>query len=170
MTANLSFGLFIIAMAVALGLIAWRMLQTDKENFRLAAASAGWPIARGEVQASQVIRHVATRRDTETNQDIEQITYEPTVSYVYAVGDKQLTGNRLSFKRAHYISSKKADNAVAKFPAGARVDIAYDPADPQNSVLDRDTKPAAVSLWTALLLITAAVVAALGIVMLTLPG
>ncbi len=170
MSSNMGFGLFLFAMALILGGLAWHMLRTDRENFRLAASSTGWPIARGEVQASQVVKHVSTRRDNETNQDIEQITYEPKVSYVYAVGDKRLTGDRLSFKRAHYISSSKANNAVAKFPAGARVDIAYDPAEPENSVLDRDTKPAPVSLWTATLLIASAVVGVLAIVMLTVPG
>jgi hypothetical protein len=170
MTSNMELGLFLFAIALVLAGIAWRMLQTDRENVRLAAASSAWPTASGHVQSCEVVKHVATRRDNETNQDIEQITYEPTVSYVYAVGGKELAGNRLSFKRAHYISDKKANAAVAQFPTGATVAVAYDPADPQNSVLDRETKPSAVSLWTAILMISTAAVAVFGIVMLTAAG
>ena len=170
MTSNMGFALFLFALALLLAGLGWHLWRGDRENVRLAAAAGAWPTTPGLVQSSQVIKHVSTRRDTENNQDIEQYTYEPTVSYAYAVGNTQFAGNRLSFKRAHYISDKKAIAAIAKFPEGAAVAVAYDPADPQNSVLDRDTKPSAVSLWTAMIGITAIVVAGLGVVMLTLPG
>ena len=52
--------------------------------------------------------------------------------------------------------------------AGSTVPVAYDPADPQNSVLDRASKPPKVSFWTAFIAFAAVIVAMLAIVMMRL--
>jgi len=46
--------------------------------------------------------------------------------------------------------------------------VAYDPANPQNSVLDRTAKPPAITFWTGVLFVFAAIVLALAVVMLSI--
>jgi hypothetical protein len=166
MTANITFGLFLLASAAGLAVIAWRMLKADKANVRLSAASAAWPTVPGLVGAVRVDEQSQRSYDSETNSDTVTTTYEPKVDYTYAVAGRDYAGTRINFARLQFSSEKKARAVIANYATGATVTVAYDPADPQNSVLDRTTKPPAVSFWTGFIFVMAAVVAALGVVML----
>jgi hypothetical protein len=166
MSANLAFALFLFAMAAVLGTMTWRMLMADKLNLVLSEASATWPSITGRIVATSVNRNVARWRNTDTYTDQENTTFEPKVDYSYVIGGREYAGTRISFARIHFARESKANAVVAKYLVGTSTVVAYDPEDPQNSVLDRDTKPSRVSFWTAFMGVATVILAMLGVAML----
>jgi hypothetical protein len=164
MTANIGFGLFLFAMALILAGTAWRMLKADKENVRLAAVSAAWPTVTGQISSVRI------DEGRQSSDDDGSSSFEPKIDYAYTVADRQYAGTRINFTRLHFASKKKAQAVIANYAVGAAATVAYDPADPQNSVLDRTVKPPGVSFWTAFIFAAAAIVAMLGVVMLSIPA
>jgi hypothetical protein len=165
MTAN-GFAVVLLLIALIFAGMGWRMLKTDKENSRLAVASAAWATAAGQIETVRI----DTSYDNVSNTEIVQDTYVPKVDYSYTVEGKQYVGTRINFVRQHYARENKAKAVVANYTMGAAVMIAYDPADPQNSVLDRSTKPPAIGFWTGLSFLMAVIVAGLGVGMFFIPN
>ena len=119
-------GLFAFVLGALLFWQAWRRQQKVK-------ASMSWPYVPGRVIAASV-RQVVERGDAQTR-DITN--YVPFVQYEYQVGGQNYQGNRLAFQEKGYNSHKKAFKLVAAYPAGNPVSVYYDPANPQNAVLER---------------------------------
>ncbi len=157
MTANIGFALFLFAMALILAAMAWRMRKTDRENAGLFAASANWPTVSGTISSAMISSGGAGESGS---------TFEPKVDFTYSVADREYAGNRISFGRLRFVSEQKARAVLANYPVGSAATVAYDPGDPKNSILDRSTAPPAISFWTIFVLVMAAIVAALGVVML----
>jgi hypothetical protein len=124
-------------MTIVLGLLVllvvggafWFAIQNKKKR---EAAAASWASVEGEITGSEVRR----TRDTDGEGGF---TYDPLVTYRYIVGGETLTGSRLNFSAARHQFPKKAEEAVARYPAGTRVTVYYDPAKPHDSVLERKT-------------------------------
>lgn len=169
MTASIGFALFLLLMALILVGIGWWMLKGDKENSRLAVASASWSTVTGQIETVRIDQQEAKSFDKNSNTEISNISYVPKVDYRYTAKGQQYVGTRINFLRPYYASEKKAKAVVANYTAGASVTIAYDPADPQNSVLDRNTKPPVMGFWTVFVFLMAVIVAALGVGMFFIP-
>lgn len=169
MTGNVGFAAFLLLMALILAGIGWRMLSGDKANSHLAVASAAWATAAGQIGTVRIDQEEAKSFDRNSNTEIVNISYVPKVDYSYTVAGQQYAGTRINFLRPHYASEKKAKEVVANYATGAAVTVAYDPVDPQNSVLDRNTKPPTIGFWTVFIFVIAVIVAGLGIAMLFIP-
>lgn len=104
----------------------------------LGMASTTWPTTPGTVKASEVTSH----RTQGGYQYAAKITYD------YTVGGKAYTGDRVRFG-AHAGARAKAEQDVAKYPAGAAVPVHYAPHQPQTSTLE--TGIAGPSVWGLLL-------------------
>jgi Protein of unknown function (DUF3592) len=83
------------------------------------------------------------------------------------VADREYAGTRIKFSRLKHVSNKTARAVIANYAVGATV-VAYDPANPQNSVLDRTAKPPAIAFWTGVMFVFAAIVLVLAVVMLSI--
>lgn len=81
-----------------------------------------WPHTRGQVIESRV---------DESNLE----TAEPKVRYRYAVGHQEFVGWRVSYS-GYGVSRQKMQAYIASYPAGRAVEVYYDPAQPERSVLD----------------------------------
>ena len=147
-------------MALILAVAAGWYLKGDRENVRLFAASAAWPTVAGQIGSVQIV-------ETGSSEDSNSWC-EPKVDYTYTVAGREYAGTRIKFSRLKNVSNKTARAVIANYAVGATV-VAYDPANPQNSVLDRTAKPPRISFWTGLIFAIAAIVAALGVGMLNLP-
>ncbi len=99
--------------------VVWFMLR------KKAQASLQWPSSRGRVISSDLNR----RQDSDGNQ-----TEEAHIVYEYLVGGATFQGKRIAFGGSGAGGARKS---VERYPAGATVDVYYDPAKPSSAVLER---------------------------------
>lgn len=109
-----------IFLAVGLGLVVLWFVVRNK-----AKASQSWPAAQGRVLSSELARI----RDTDGT-----FTEQPRIVYEYAVAGTSFQSTRVSFGGASNIGARKC---VERYPAGATVQVFYDPAKPASAVLER---------------------------------
>jgi hypothetical protein len=118
-----------------------------------AKASMSWPYVAGRI-ISATLREDWTRGDSET---ADSVTYIPVVDYEYMVGPQLFRGNRLSFMDKGYSNSKQAYAAVQGYPAGGPVWVFYNPAKPQDCVLERKVHFNSFTLIIGAVLVIAAI-------------
>jgi hypothetical protein len=58
------------------------------------------------------------------------------VSYAYSAAGRDLQGSRLRFGNTRCSSRKKADAAIAAYPAGGTISVRYNPDKPEECVLE----------------------------------
>ena len=104
------------------------MLAVGVFNRRRAQASQGWPMVLGRVTDSRVV-----------SANVEGgTTYEAHVRYAYDVHGRAFEYARLAFGDAGTDGSQAAaQRLAARYPAGAIVHVYYNPANPQDAVLER---------------------------------
>jgi hypothetical protein len=95
--------------------------------WRLAEASVGWTPVDGEIVTAM---DVVMRQRTETG--TFHHAAERAVRYRYRFGDRDFEGDRIRFKPGRVA----ADADAAKYPAGRRVRVYVNPAQPGQSVLE----------------------------------
>jgi hypothetical protein len=135
----------------ALGaLFLWRVWRTRQKLM----ASMSWPYTPGRIIGATV-RQEVTRGDADT---ADQVTYQPVVQYEYQVSGQLYQGNRFALQDKAYSSSKKAFDAASPFQPGTPVWVFYDPAKPQDSVLERKAHGNNLGMAIGALLVVAAVV------------
>ena len=117
----------------------------------LGAASLSWPTVAGVVKSSEV----AAYRAKGGKQFMAKVAYD------YTVDDTPFTGNTVRFGN-HAGALAKAEADVAKYPAGAPVEVYYDPAKPQTSTLE--SGQSGLSVWGLVLVIMGAALTALAVI------
>lgn len=112
-----------------LGLFAWAWTA-----YRDGRRSLGWPSVSGQVTSSSV-----TLETTQADSDSRlESTYYPSVSYDYRVDGQSLKGSRIGVGGAEGTARKEDAEAVAgRYAVGSKVDVYYDPANPEYAVLVR---------------------------------
>ena len=100
-----------------------------------AERSAKWPYVMGNVSASEVRvgQRVTSPQDGVTVGG--KNTYTPQVAYSYSVGGTEHQAHTLSTLEEMYYQEADAARVVKRFPAGKRVRVYYDPANPADAVL-----------------------------------
>lgn len=113
------------------GLIVWQALAMER-----AAASRRWPRASGKVLRVSMDE----REDTET---LGGHLYLVKVICQYRVGDSEYTCDRLRFGIASWDQRwvARLSRALKKYSAGDRVEIAFNPQKPEESVLEPGFAP-----------------------------
>ena len=147
----------LVAGAVGLGLgwYAWR-------QWSAARASRAWPTAAGTVIETEL----TSRTETYRQQDrIETHTvYAPRVRYAYEVEGRRYEGERIRF--GTYRESETAARAILdRYPAGASVEVHYDPANPAAATLETKTANIGMLLFAVIALLGLAVFIAFMLVM-----
>jgi Protein of unknown function (DUF3592) len=125
----LSGGLFILSGG---GLIVWQALAMER-----AAASRRWPRASGKV-----LRVFVAEKEGG-----EGPVYLVKVLCQYRVGDSEYTCDRLRFGIALWNDRwiARLSRTLKKYTAGDKVEIAYDPEKPEESVLEPGFAPTLLS-------------------------
>ena len=110
----------VAVVTAAVAIVAARTRRHRREGVR---APATWTTTKGTVLSStvQVGRRAGDALET------------PLVLYAYQVGNRVFQGSTVRIARGEASASRLA----ARYPAGTSVVVAYDPADPSNSTLDR---------------------------------
>lgn len=117
---------------------------------RLAAAAGGWTAVEAEiVSASLDIKE-------STGADQERLTlYRPVIRYRYAAGGSERIGSRVWLNCETFPDENAAQRWLSAHPAGGRVVVHFDPAQPDVATLVVD-RPS---------IVVAAVLAGLGAIL-----
>jgi len=119
-------------------------------QMRTARRAQGWPVANGVVLKSEVIK----------GEFDNVVRYTPTLSYQYKVSERTFTNDRIAFGGTTHYGSRRAEKVRDRYAAGTPVKVYYDPADPQNSVLEIRSLAGCI-LFFAVLLALVGVIGAL---------
>ncbi len=92
-----------------------------------------------------------TRSETKSERhrhagDVSKVTNVAVVEYEFEAGGKARTGSRISIGET---MGEEVQAAMKRYPVGAKVTVYYDPADPENCVLERDA-PVSAGCMTAI--------------------
>lgn len=98
--------------------------------------AAKWRSAEGKVVVSGVRSWRRGPGDAGYDFHDTEMTNEPDVQYVFRVGGKEYRGRRVTI--GEKTSSFELEAILARYPVGATVTVYYDPADPNQAVLERD--------------------------------
>ena len=122
-----------VGLGVALFGILW-VLGFGYAHYRAAGkakASETWPTAAGKMVACQVVVE-----ESEDREGGATTWYNPVVNYSYSVAGRELQGSRLRFGNVRSSSQKKAEAALAAYPAGGTISVRYNPEKPEECVLE----------------------------------
>ena len=95
-------------------------------SIRLARASLAWPTAPGRVTAAEIQESYDSRGRSCT----------PHIAFEYQVDGRSQRGDSLMIGVTPSGSKSYAKSVTEKYPVGAAVQVAYDPAAPERSVLE----------------------------------
>jgi Protein of unknown function (DUF3592) len=90
-----------------------------------ADASTSWPTAPGLITRSEVIPTETDRKRSEVH-----------IEFKYVVEDREHRSNQYRFGADRTASHAHANRIIAKYPLGSPVIVAYNPADPDDAVIE----------------------------------
>lgn len=140
-TGNKGWLVMLFALAFP-GIIAIATLVKVAEAKRAAA----WTRGTARITRSEMA--------TETRFD-KQVTV-PRIEYEYKVGFHRFRGKRASF--AELVTGPAAKEMLARLRAGTSVPVYYNPADPTESVLERELPPFLSAVWGLVAVLTLLIV------------
>ncbi|MGB5062541.1 MAG: DUF3592 domain-containing protein [Candidatus Competibacter sp.] len=125
-------GLIALGMVVLAVLAAgdYRDYQRLDQARQSAVASENWPRTAGSVREGSV----TTLRIPQGKSSVTG--YRAHVEFEYVVVGTAYRGDRLNFCQPPSLERQAAEARLARYPAGAPVEVRYDPADPARSVLE----------------------------------
>jgi hypothetical protein len=93
-----------------------------------ASASARWPTVIGTITESRLA--------IENDRDGDE-TYRADIRFAYRVGERDYQGSTVKWGwTAIFALRSRAAAVLAKYPAGMKVTVHYDPAQPRTAVLE----------------------------------
>jgi len=116
----------VVFSVLAVGLIVFGLFK-----MREASRARGWTIVSGTVVRSSVSEFAGKDGNT----------YRPMVVYSYSVGSIRFMSSRIAFHPLARPSRERAAELAAKYPVGSIVRVLYDPADPEQAVLELGISP-----------------------------
>jgi len=124
------------------------LIRKGNRYLRIAAAVGQWPIVTGKVVSSNVAKRVHRTQDDSTEY------FVPQVHYVYHADGIRRDGRviRAGLEDRGYPLEQQALDCVAKYSAGSKVPVRYDPQNPADAVLEPGQMGAGSNLLAGILL------------------
>jgi len=124
-TLIIDFALVVAALIVVATAVKWYETR----------AARHWLPARGRILSSQAVQ----RRVTASTGDVRgrtELRNFPSITYEFHVGGRRYRGNRHSL--GEDLGNTDVAATLARYPKGTEVVVYYDPANPSDSVIERD--------------------------------
>lgn len=96
-----------------------------------ARRAASWPQATGHITKSALIA-----KSRQMPGEPSEMRNEPAVEYEFQVAGRTCTGTRIAI--GEETGGANAEATLKRYAVGTIVKVYYDPADPENTVLERD--------------------------------
>jgi len=96
---------------------------------RRLLASQDWPHVDGIIAQSSIVERL----------DPEGDDYSVALLYHYAVGGQGYSGKRIGFSGRAHPRRSQAEQELAQYPVNGRVTVYYDPSNPSDCVLQRES-------------------------------
>jgi len=119
---------------------------------RKSAASLDWPSTEGTVISSQVQTNTSTDEE-----DRVSYSFSPRVEYAYIVNGQEYRGRRLHYGVTESRRKADAEHQAIRYPPGMKVKIFYNPANPQEAVLEQRSVSATLALVLGIIFIALSV-------------
>lgn len=94
-------------------------------KFKNANETKSWPVTQGTVTASEVAG---------------SIKYNPSVNYTYSVNGTEYSSNQIGTMNFRTKNKSVAEEVVAKYQAGAAVEVHYNSKNPSDAYLEPGTE------------------------------
>lgn len=123
----------IVVCAVGAGLVMLGLLiaYATVRMYRKNRYAHGWPKVTGTIVASDLDVNLIYRNDKSVR------TYGAAIRYSYFVGGKAYESDQIQLGgRSETSEPEEYEKAVARYPAGKRVTVYYDPGDPATATLE----------------------------------
>jgi hypothetical protein len=106
----------------------------DAWNAHGAAASEAWPSVTGEITLSDVTHSVR-----QSSSGGNKWRYIPRLEYRYEIDGAEFTNDNIQFVSVswEFKDRFKAERVTKPYPVGRKIDVFYDPEDPEESVLQK---------------------------------
>jgi Protein of unknown function (DUF3592) len=141
--------------AAIFGLLALLLIVLFFALRRTQALAGGWPTAKGVIVVSRLKEAItATDRGARTRRG-----HIPDVEYTYDVNGRPYRGAQIKLRMVT-MGAKAGDSALARYPKGAIVEVHYNPKNPADAALERDTLGTYVVLPAAIICLLIALFAA----------
>lgn len=141
--------MYIFLVVLGLAVIAFAAIWYNRGAARHRAATQLWTRGDATIEASSY------RQTVQQTAQGTIYSYQPVIRYRYGAAAEREGTRPFLNARQNLGSEKKAQAWVARYPAGAKVPVWWDPADPSDSALELNP-PARVA---AMVLIAAGVFA-----------
>jgi len=112
-----------------------------------AQRAAAWAKASGKIVTSRLVTEKRNGKEIKA----------PRVEYEFTIAFHRYRGRRVNF--AEVLAGPDAVATVARYPVGAAVPVYYDPANPTESVIERDLPPFFRAIWTVVAVLTVLILA-----------
>jgi len=63
----------------------------------------------------------------------------PKIAYIYSVNGEKYTGDQISVAEVDSASKEDAVRKIAPYPVGKEVEVFYNPKDPKDAVLEKES-------------------------------
>ncbi|HSN93750.1 MAG TPA: DUF3592 domain-containing protein [Anaerolineaceae bacterium] len=128
------FGPFIgILLELALLALGILLIRKHTKSKRKATEALNWPKALGRVTHSEILRSESS------DEDGTSYSYTPHIEYEYQVSGQNYCNKQVVFGGFSGTSSKKpAEKVVYKYPLNDSVSVYYNPANPNEAVLEQN--------------------------------
>ncbi len=124
---------------VFVGLGMWAVIQGSVKAVE-GLNSYSWSTASGRVILSRI-------EEMQTSQKIRIARLYLRIDYLYKVGDSVYEGHRINTGWQFFGSENKVKALAERYASGKAVQVKYDPANPQRSVLEPGLDWSVYFLW-----------------------
>lgn len=124
------------------------VIISSRRGSAMAKSSRDWPTAPGTIISSGMSRTL-DQRDTNFDQGPNFSNFRPKVEYTYTVEGHAYTGDKIVLG-AYSTSRQDVSEMVSRYPAGAVIEVHYNPEDPWEATLDTSESRFAKLFMTAM--------------------
>ena len=110
------------------------MLMIIWVGIRQSTIASRWPVAEGRIVSSRT-ESFQTRVGGASSGQMTTF-YQAVVEYSYRVEGSEYHSTQLRFGAKESSGERRAKAKAARYPAGSKVQVHYDPADPSQAVLE----------------------------------